>query len=158
MSYSKNPSCVGMKLLACGNAAIDTAGVNDLPTYVDCTPFEEILFVLVSAKLGAETGTDVAMACRESASSDGTGSVAVNDRDGAALLVALGGSAAAGRGTSMQVRCTGRKKFLSPALIATGAAVTCSYAVYGIGTREASENASHWTDEAGASIDGQVIA
>lgn len=157
MSYSKNPGAM-MKLLACSNSAIDTSAVNDLATYVDCTPWEELLFVLVSAKLAAETGTDVTMTCREATAADGTGNAAVNDRDGAALSLALGGSAAAGRGASMQVRCRGRKQFISPALVATGAAVTCCIAVYGIGPRDTNEIGAHWTDEAGAAVANTAIA
>ena len=163
MSYSKNPSALGMKLLACGRSAIDTSATNDLATYVDISPYEEVLLVLVSAKLGSEaitpeTGTDLTMIALHGTASDGTGATAIKDRDNNNLSLALGGSAAAGRGTSMQIRTHGLKQFLSPAIIATGSTVTACYAVYGIGVRDTNETASHWTDEAGAVVANTAIA
>jgi hypothetical protein len=155
-NYSKAPSSE-MKLLACGNAAIGTSA-EDLATYVDGSAYEYLLFVVTSAKLAAETGTDVTMTAREGDASDGTGNVAVNDPAGSPLSLALGNSAAAGQTASMQVRLRGRKKYLSPQLIATGAAVTVTVAIYGKGPRDSAEIASHWTDEAGASVATTAIA
>lgn len=153
-NYSKAPSSY-KKLLACGNQAIGTSA-EDLDTYVDGSAYEYLEIVLVSAKLAAETGTDLTLTVRESDSSDGSGFAAVNDPAGSALSLALGGSAAAGRGATMQVRLRGRKKFISPALVATGAAVTASFAIYGCGPRDTVEITSHWTDEVGASVAGST--
>jgi hypothetical protein len=155
-NYSKAPSSFE-KLLASGNQAIGTTA-EDLDTYVDGSAYEYLKIVLVSAKLAAETGTDVTLTVRESDASDGSSPSAVNDPAGSALSLALGGSAAAGRGATMQVRLRGRKKYLSPALVATGAAVTCSFAIYGCGPRDTAEIASHWTDEAGAVVAGSTTA
>lgn len=155
-NFSKAPSS-SMKLLAASNQAIGTTA-EDLATFVDASAYEYLLFVVVSAKLAAETGTDLTLTCRESDASDGSSPSAVNDPAGSALSVALGNSAAAGQGVSMQVRCRGRKKYVSPTLAATGAAVTCSIAVYGVGPRDTSEITSHWTDEAGASVAGIATA
>jgi hypothetical protein len=155
-NYSKAPSSQ-MKLLASSNNAIGTSA-EDLDTYVDGSAYEYLLIVLSSAKLAAETGTDVTLTVREADSADGaTGQAAVNDPAGSALSLALGGSAAAGRGAAMQVRLRGRKKYLSPALVATGAAVTCNVSIFGVGPRDTAEIAASWTDEAHASVAATTI-
>lgn len=155
-NFSKAPSSM-VRLLACANNAIGTSA-EDLDTYVDGSAYEYLLISVVSAKLAAETGTDVTLTVREADSADGaTGQAAVNDPAGSALSLALGGSAAAGRGATMQVRLRGRKKYLSPVLTATGAAVTCCVAIYGVGPRDTSEITSHWTDEVGASVAATTI-
>lgn len=157
-SYVSMPSSLGMKLLASSNSAIDASGVNDLATYVDVTPFESVLVVVVSAKLAGETGTDVTITALQDSASNGATATNVVDRAGNNLSMTIGGSAAAGRGLSMQIRTRGIKQYFSPALLATGAAVTCSVAVYGISPRDTSETSAHWTDEVGATVANTAIA
>lgn len=157
-SYAGMPSSLGMKLLASSNSAIDASGANDLATYVDVTPFESILVLVISAKLAGETGADVTITALHDTASNGASATAVNDRDGNPLSMVMGGSAAAGRGMSMQIRTRGLKQYFSPALLASGAAVTCSVAVYGIGPRDTSETSGHWTDEVGAVVANTAIA
>lgn len=155
-AYPKSPSSTH-KLLASVNTAIGTSA-EDLATYVDCTPFEYLLITLVSAKLAAETGTDVTLTVKQDTASNGATATAVNDNAGAALSAALGSSAAAGQGLTMQVRCRGLKQYVSPVLTATGAAVTCAMTIHGVGPRDTAEISAHWTDEAGASIAASSFA
>ncbi|MEK9736621.1 MAG: hypothetical protein VW239_04795, partial [Candidatus Nanopelagicales bacterium] len=121
-------------------------------------PYEYIVVTLISAKLAAETGTNVTMTALQDDASNGATASAVNDAGGSALSLALGNSAAAGQGATMRIRTRGLKKFFSPSLIATGAAVTVACAIHGYGVRDTAEIAAHWTDEAGASIAGSTFA
>ena len=155
-SYSAMPSSLGCRLLACSRTAI-SASVLDLATYVDVTGFEAVLVVLISAKLGAEaivpeTGTNVVMTALHSDASSGSGAVNLSDRSGANYSVGIGGSAAAGRACSMQLRTRGMKQFFSPGLQTTGNTVTVCCAIYGIGSRDTAEATAHWADEAGTSV------
>lgn len=151
-AFSRSPSSFS-KLISSGNNAIGTTA-EDLTTFIDCTPFDYLLVCVVSAKLAAETGTDVTLKFLEDTVSTGASATLVKDTAAtpADLSVAMGSSAAAGQGITMQVRCRGRKKFVSPQLVAAGAAITVCHAIYGIGVRDSAEISAHWTDEAGASI------
>jgi len=134
------------KLLASGNELIATAA-EDLATFVDMSPFDAILVVVVAATLAAET-TPTAITCKfvHSTASAGTSPVTVKDAAGNDLVQSITETPpAAGKGFSLWIRTRGLNQFGSPQLQATTASVTVCYAIYGIGVRDTSEISAHWT-------------
>jgi hypothetical protein len=153
-NYSKNPSSF-MRLIACGQESIGSGAAEDLATYLDITPYEYLLCTFTCSVIG--TSTALTIKAMNDTVSTGASAVTVKDRDGNDLSTSLPATSptlADGNTVAMQVRTRGMKKFFSPQLQATTAAMGVAYQIWGIGVRDTSELAAGWVagDESSAVV------
>lgn len=133
--FSSSPSSFA-KIISWGAAASVGTAVQDLNTFIDCTPFDYLHIIVVNAALG--TGTTLTLKLRHADDSAGSTNVAFA-QDAAAADISLAVATTA-RTASFQVRTRGLRKFVSPTIVddagTTGAG---TIVMVGIGVRDSSE-------------------
>lgn len=139
-SYSKDPASFA-RLLACGQESISNAAVEDLATFVDISAYEYILCIATCSVVGTSTALTMKFVSSDAAA--GTSPVTAKDPAGTDLISTMA-TAADGTTIMLQVRTRGLKKFGSPQLQPTTAAMGVAYAVIGIGPRDTAELAAGW--------------
>ena len=136
-SFTGNPSAM-VKLV--GHTAVTQVAttVEDITdtNWIDCSPFEFLLLsVVVNAVATPGTGT---IKWLENTTNGVSGSSAVKDAAGTDLSLSMG-TPAAGDARLFELRCTGRKKFISPQLVISAGTMDVVVVIHGVGVRDTNE-------------------
>jgi len=141
MNFSNDPASFS-RLLQCGQESISNAAVEDLATFIDITPYEYILVTATCSVVG--TSTALTMKFVSSDASTGTSPATAKDSAGTDLIATMA-TAADGTTIALAVRTRGLKKWGSPQLQPTTAAMGVAYTIWGIRSRDTAELAAGWT-------------
>ncbi len=136
-NYSRNPSsfCKLVGHTAVTQVATTNEDITD-SNWIDVSPFEYlVLTVVVNAVATPGTGT---IKWLENASNAASGSATVKDAAGTDLSLSLG-TPAAGDARQFELRCNGRKKFVSPQIVISSGTMDVVLVIHGVYARDSAE-------------------